>query len=135
MSTLRLGFAAAVSALLAGCAFMPPEPMSPELQTAYDTPLYCNGPEECKLIWERASYFVATESRWQVIALTDNLIETEGVPRGYYPLAYSIAREPMGKGRYRIMTQSWCGVGPNGCRPRADIGVARAKHYMRTGEK
>lgn len=137
VSLSRLGVFAAAT-LLTGCSMLTqprPADLSPELQTAFDTPLYCTGEKECKLMWERAIYFVSTSSRWPLISQTNNLIETEGVPKDYYGLAYSIVREPMGEGRYRIATQAWCGLPAAACRPHADEGVARAKLYMRTGQK
>ncbi|WMD22254.1 hypothetical protein RAS12_07700 [Achromobacter seleniivolatilans] len=109
--------------------------LSPELQSALDTPLYCTGESECKLMWERAIFYISTTSRWQLRVQTNNLIETEGVPANYYALAYSVAREPMGEGRYRLASQTWCGLKGFQCRPHADEGLARLKYYIRTGQK
>ncbi|MFF7399448.1 hypothetical protein ACFZAI_23550 [Achromobacter sp. NPDC008082] len=125
----------ATAALLSGCVVGPrPATLSPELQKALDTPLYCSEASECKLVWERGIYYVANNSRWRVMAETSNLIETEYPDKGYYGLAYRITREPMGNGRYRISTQAWCGLKDWQCKPHADEGVARAKYYMMTGQ-
>lgn len=43
-------------------------------------------------MWERDICHVANNSRWRVMAETSNLIETEYPDKGYYGLAYSIAR-------------------------------------------
>ncbi len=137
MSLLRLGVFAAAT-LLSGCAMLNQNrtaDLSPELRDAFETELYCTGDAQCKLMWERAVYYVATTSRWSLQAQTNNLIETEGVPNNYYALGYSITREPMGEGRYRIETRAWCGLKRSQCRPHADEGVARAKFYIRTGKK
>ena len=135
MKPARLALLTA-AALLSGCASLFPRAptLAPELQQALDTPLYCNNDSECQLMWERGVYFVANNSRWRIMAETRNLIETEYVPDGWYPLAYRITREPMGNGRYRIATTAWCGVEEVRCKPHPDYGIARAKFYMRTGQ-
>ncbi|MFJ1302778.1 hypothetical protein ACILG0_22685 [Pseudomonadota bacterium AL_CKDN230030165-1A_HGKHYDSX7] len=139
MSFTRFGFAAAASAaVLSGCAMLYPDPkesLSPELRTALDTPLICKGEAECKLMWERGIYYVANNSRWQMVAQTSNLIETDSVPRGSPHLSYSITREPLGGGSYRIATQAWCGGSERFCKPNAPEAIARAKLYMRTGQR
>lgn len=124
-----------LAVLLTGCAVNRSANLTPELQNALDTPLYCNNASECKLMWERGIYYVANNSKWRVVAETSNLIETERPYKNYYALAYSITREPMGEGRYRIATAAWCGLQDWVCRPHADEGIARAKYYMKTGQQ
>lgn len=125
-----------LAVLLTGCAFGPRTAnLTPELQNALDTPLICSTASECKLMWERGIYYVANNSKWRVVAETSNLIETEHPYTNYYALAYSITREPMGDGRYRISTRAWCGLKDWKCRPHADEGLARAKYYMKTGQQ
>lgn len=120
------------AALIAGCASAPK--LDAELQRELDLPLYCTNESECKSMWERATYFVNANAGFKIQLHNDTIIETYN-PSEYSPkLAFSISREPLGDGRYQIWTKAWCG-NMFGCQPHQAEGIARAKRYIRTGQK
>lgn len=120
------------AALIAGCAAAPK--MDTELLREYESPLYCGNDAECKVMWERATYFVTANAGFKIQIHNDTVIETYN-PTEYSPsLAFSISREPLGDGRYQIWTKAWC-ANMFGCQPHHAEGIARAKRYIRTGQK
>ena len=125
---------ATITILLGGCAGLSKPQMSADLQKEFDTPLYCEGEEQCGLIWERATYFVSTNAGFKIQIHNDTLIETYNPSENSPRLAFSISREPLGNGRYRIWTKAWC-ANIFGCNPNHYEAIARAKRYMRTGQK
>lgn len=107
-------------------------PMSDELYKHLSTPLSCAGENECKIMWDRAMYFVNTNSGYKVQIANDNMIETYN-PSQYSPkLAFRIIKQPLGDGAYKITVQTWC---DNflGCSPDSRTTTARAKRYIRSG--
>lgn len=128
-----------VSVLLAsslgGCATSPAGSKLPaDLQTELNTPLYCNDDAECKTMWERATYFVNTNAGFKLQIHNDTIIETYNPTDASPRLAFSITREPLGNGRYQITTKAWC-ANIFGCQPNQYEAIAKAKRYMRTGQK
>ena len=122
-----------VVGLFSACAASGPT-LSPGLQSEYDAPLYCEGEQQCKTYWERAAYFVSANAGFKVQTHTDMLIETYS-PTGYSVyLGFKITREPLGEGRYQIWTNAWCD-NLFGCKPDHREAIARAKRYIRTGQK
>jgi hypothetical protein len=122
-------------ATIGGCATNKvPVDLSPELKDEYEKPLHCFDADECKLMWDRATFFVNTNAGFKIQIHNDNLIQTYN-PSQYSPaLAFSISKEPLGDGSYRIWTKSWCD-NAFGCKPNQIEAIARAKRYMRTGVK
>lgn len=116
-----------------GCAGIKPN-LSPELQNEFDTPLYCQDEAECKTIWERATYFVNANAGFKLQIHNDTIIETYNPSANSPRLAFSITREPLGNGKYQIWTKAWC-ANMFGCQPNQYEAMARAKLYMRTGQK
>ena len=114
-----------------GCAAQLPK-LSPSLQEAYDSPLLCESEDECKLMWERATFFVSKNAGFKMQIHNDNLIETYNPTDGSTALAFSISKEPLGGGRYRIWTKAWC-ANMFGCTPNQHEATARAKRYIRDG--
>lgn len=120
--------------LLYGCATHQQKPLSPELQGELDAPLYCTGEQECKALWERAAFFVNTNAGYKIQILSDTTIQTYN-PAKYSPkLAFTITKEPLEEGKYRIWTTVWC-ANAFGCNPDRAVTAALAKRYMRTGKK
>ena len=61
MSLSRIGIFAAAT-LLTGCTMLNGNrtaDLSPELRDAFETELYCTGESQCKLMWERAVYYLS----------------------------------------------------------------------------
>lgn len=121
-----------LTTVVAGCATAPK--LTADLQRELDTPLYCENDAECKVMWERATFFVNSNAGFKIQIHNDSIIETYN-PSEYSPsLAFSISREPLGGGRYQIWTKAWC-ANMFGCQPNQAEAIARAKQYMRTGQK
>jgi len=129
---LLLVLAASV-AFSSGCATNQPK-LSAELQQELDSPLYCNSEEECNLMWERATFFVTNNSGFKLQIHNDTVIQTYNPTNHSVRLAFNISREPLGNGKYQIWTKAWC-ANMFGCQPNQYEAVAKAKHYMRTGQK
>lgn len=119
--------------IFSGCT-TPATTLSRELRDELNTPLYCEGEDECKVMWERASFFVNTNAGFKIQIHNDTLIETYNPTDYSTRLAYSISKEPLGDGRYQIWTIAWC-ASMSGCTPHYNEGIARAKQYIRTGKK
>ena len=115
-----------------GCATNQPR-LSPELQYELDTPLYCEGEEECKVMWERATFFVNENAGFKIQVHNDTIIQTYNPSKYSTSLAFSIYKEPLGNGRYQIWTKAWCSWFV--CKPNPIEAITRAKRYIRTGVK
>lgn len=121
--------------LLAGCATSPAgSKLPPDLQSELNEPLYCNSEAECKTIWERATYFVSANAGFKLQIQNDTVIETYNPTDASPRLAFSITKEPLDGGRYQIRTKAWC-ANIFGCQPNQYEAIAKAKRYMRTGQK
>lgn len=118
--------------MMSGCATQQEPELPAELQPYWNTALYCEGDAECKKMWERATYFVNANAGFKLQILNDNVIETYNPPHGNTNMAFSISKEPMGDGKYRIWTKVWCG-NMFGCSQPINETIARAKRYMKTG--
>ncbi|MBK6617477.1 MAG: hypothetical protein WAT53_08195 [Nitrosomonas sp.] len=123
----------AFTAVLSGCASNQLK-LSVELQQEIDTPLYCNSEDECKVMWERATFFVNDNAGFKLQIHNDTIIQTYNPTEYSVNLAFSISREPLGNGKYQIWTKAWC-ANMFGCQPNQDEAIAKAKRYMRTGQK
>ena len=124
-----IGTIAAMSFLLAGCA-TPGESMSAADTAELNAPLYCNNETECKNVWERATYYVSTNSGYKIQNINDNLIETyNSVDTS---LAWKIVKKPLGNGKYQVLTQAWCN-NVFGCYPDPLVAMLDAKRYMKEG--
>lgn len=128
---MKLGILLVCITILFGCVGVKPQ-LSEELQTALDSPLFCENEFECKIMWERAVYFVNRNAGFKIQLLKDSIIETYNPPSTSTRLAFSITKEPLGNGRYQIWTKAWCS-NIFGCIPNNYEAMARAKRYIRTG--
>lgn len=133
INKLRLLIASIAAVGVSGCATNPTN-LPPELQSEIDTPLYCQGENECKTMWERATFFVNANAGFKLQVHNDTIIQTYNPSDNSPRLAFSISKEPLGDGKYQIWTKAWC-ANMFGCHPNQYEAVARAKRYMRTGVK
>jgi hypothetical protein len=124
---------AITAALLCGCVANQPK-LSSGLKNEYDTPIYCEGEEQCKLMWERAAYYVIRNAAYKLQIQSDTIIQTYNPMEHSVKLAYVITKEPLGVGKYQIWTNAWCD-NMFGCRPSREVAIALAKRYIRTGKK
>lgn len=132
MSQFRVLLMIIAASFVSGCVQMPR--MSPELSRNLNEELYCDGEIQCKEMWERAIYFVSTNAGYKISVQNDLLIETFGPNEPSPELHFKVVKEPKGEGRYRIWTYASC-ANIFGCRPSWQVGVARAKLYIRTGDR
>jgi len=122
-----------LAVLIGGCATNKPK-LSAALQNELDTPLYCEGEDQCKIMWERATYFVNANAGFKLQVHNDTIIQTYNPSEYSVRLAFSISKEPLGNGKYRIWTKARC-ANMYGCQPNQYETAARAKRYIRTGNK
>ena len=74
----------AFTSVLTGCATNQPK-LSADLQRELDTPLYCSSESECKILWERATFFVNANAGFKLQIHNDTVIQT------YNPTNHSVS--------------------------------------------
>jgi len=114
--------------VLVGCASSNKN-LSPGMEAAFHKPLVCAGDSQCKLYWDRANFYVNSNSRYKIQTANDNLIQTFSPTGGSTNLGYNISREPLGSGKYRIWIKTWCD-NMFGCYPDQREEVAKFKMYV-----
>lgn len=119
--------------LMSGCASQSPR-LDVGLQKELEQPLLCEGEVQCKEMWERAAFFVSSNSAYKIQIYNDNLIQTYSSTNSSTGLSYKITREPLGSGRYRIWVGAWC-ANIFGCHPNHLEASAKAKLYIRSGAR
>ncbi len=129
-TTLLIGV---IIAITSGCTANKPK-LTKDLQTEFDTPLYCDNDQLCKTMWDRATYFVNNNAGFKIQIHNDTIIETYNPSNASPKLAFSINKEPLGNNKYRIWVKAWC-ANIFRCQPNQHEAIARAKRYMRTGAK
>ncbi|MFL1908378.1 hypothetical protein [Plesiomonas shigelloides] len=129
---MKIFFIVFSALIITACAQNPP--VSPEVKAAAEKPLICNGKEQCDFYWERALFYVSSNSKFKVQTATDNLIQTFS-PTGQTPLVgYQVVREPLSKDEYRIWVKVWCD-NMFGCVPDSTVEVANIKKYIAGGTR
>lgn len=84
--------------------------------------------QDCAEQWQRAQVWVVKHSHWKIQTATDVLIQTYN-PTGSMPTyGFSIMKEPLGNGRYRITMSLSCG-NIFGCSPPTANQVKKAFYY------
>lgn len=117
--------------LLTGCATQNAgKNMSADDQLELNAPLYCEGEKQCKDAWERAMYYVTTNSGYKIQTANDMLIQTYNPTPTDTKLAWQITKKPLGNSKYQIMTSAWCN-NVFGCYPDAYEAILAAKRYIK----
>ena len=117
--------------LLTGCATQNVgKNMSPDDRLELNAPLYCEGEMQCKDVWERAMYYVTSNSGYKIQNANDMLIQTYNPTQIDTKLAWQITKKPLGNGKYQILTSAWCN-NVSGCYPDAYEATLAAKRYMK----
>lgn len=103
-------------AILSGCAAQ--SSLTPAMEADLTKPLYCNNPDECKVMWKRALQFVSRNAGYPIKSANAVLIETEGFRQRYLKgwrefndekaVSMRVTKVPRGNGRYQILTAAWC---------------------------
>ena len=114
--------------LTTGCA----STVSPYISKQLAKPLACKGEAQCKVMWDRAVYFVNTNAAFKIQTVNDNMIETYNPSRYSPKLAFRIIKQPLGDGAYRIRVKAWCD-NLFGCSPNELNATVKAKNYIRSG--
>ncbi len=103
MKAMAVFFAATVG--LSGCATYPSS------ATAY---VDCSG-EKCEELWARAQAWLATNSRYRIQVVNENIIQTYGPSQGEVnSVAYSLTKTKNQDGSSRIHIYGLCNNGPYG---------------------
>lgn len=121
---------ALIFAALAGCATT--KEASPEVKAAAEKPLICEGSEQCDLYWQRAMFYINSNSRYKIQTSNENLIQTYNPTGGDAYVGYNISREPLGNGRFRIWVKVFCD-NMFGCVPEVYSEIAKVKRYVASG--
>lgn len=120
--------AAAVAALISGCAYRPP--LSQETLDAASAPVYCSEPVECERVWDALQTFVARSSRLHLQTVTKVVIATAGPLNNNPAMAYRITREAAGPGRSEIRVAAACGTSvPALCEMSPILAIAHVKRH------
>lgn len=131
---LKIGLAlVAFSALSVGCGTTQSS-LPPNQQQELSAPLHCEESSECKLMWERATFFVTKYSRFKMQIHNESVIQTYNPTGGSTNLGFNITREPLGNGKYRIWVNAACD-NMFGCAPDRFETIIKAKRYIRTGQE
>ena len=104
----------------------------PTLSKELDKPLICESEQQCRTMWERAGYFVNANAGFRVKVHNDTSIQTYNPIKNSTNIAFSIAKEPLGNGQYRIWTAAAC-ANTDSCESKRYEMIARAKYYIRFG--
>jgi len=109
-------FALLTVLFFSGCA--PQSNLSPAMQADLAIPIYCEGSDECKVMWKRALQFVSLNAGYPIKSANAVLIETEGFRQPYLKgwrefndekaVSMRVTKVPRGNGRYQILTAAWC---------------------------
>lgn len=125
-------FLVAAAITLAGCATQPPP--TAEERAAAEKPLICQGPEQCATYWQRATFYISTNSRFKIQTANENLIQTFTPTGGTTSPGYMVTREPLGGGAFRLWVKVACD-NMFGCHPPMYQEVGRLKRYIETGSR
>ena len=106
--------------------------ITPEISKKLSDPLICEGEKQCKVMWDRAMYFINTNAAFKIQTVNDNMILTYNPKRYSTELAFRVIKQPLGDDKYKIITSAWCD-NMFGCQPDHWSAIARAKQYIRTG--
>jgi len=123
--------AAALAATLAiiGCAA--PQPELTDQDRAELRPVVCQGEAQCKAMWERAQLWIASNARMKLQLVTDVILQTYNDPEPYSrTLTYTVTREPIGSGAYRITANASC-RNTHLCSAPTDLARARLHQFVR----
>lgn len=120
---------------LAGCGLpaKAPSSMTSAEVAEYNTPIDCDGAEECGLLWRRAQAWVVQNSGFKIQIATDAIVETYNPPTYSTRWAFRITRTPITKTRERIQVEPNCGEVPL-CSRRKDSMVAAFNAYLRSAK-
>lgn len=87
----------------------------------------------CPDQWARAQLWLAKNAHMKIQTATDTIIQTYNVTDGNPVYTYTIMKEPLGDGRYKISIKLICG-NLFGCIYEANDLRHAIYHYLNTGE-
>lgn len=107
-----------------------PSTVAPEVVQAANTPMVCQDKAQCDLYWQRAQYWLSTNSHFKIQSATDAVITTFGPQRYGGELAYSVRKEVSPTGGATIHIVAMCDSPKFGCFEHPLSAIARAKTYI-----
>lgn len=131
-------FALLTVLFFSGCASQ--NSLSPAMQADLAIPIYCEGPDECKVMWKRALRFVSLNAGYKIQKADAVTIETKRARGGVQStrLSMRVTKSPLGAGRYQLNVGVWCVRGISiyrDCKPDAKETLWRAKLFIREGRE
>lgn len=130
---LRKTATAMASAALCACATFPHDaPVDAETEAIASEPLMCSSEEQCKLFWQRAQFWLATNSAYKMQVISDTILETYNGPRGSVNFSYRVFMERNQGGSARIWIHAFC-ANDFGCAEPTKAVFAKFKTYVRAG--
>jgi len=104
---------ALAAAAMAGCAVNKPPPASEAQIREYNTPLVCEGKDQCDLYWRKAQAWVLMNAGYKLQMATDMVIETFSAKQ-YYSTGWAmrVTRIPATKTQDRLVLEPSCGQAP-----------------------
>ncbi|HGK8567250.1 TPA: hypothetical protein ACJ753_004058 [Yersinia enterocolitica] len=119
----------AIAASLSGCA----SPLGdPSLKAEAEAPLICSGEKECGLFWQRAQFWVASNSAWKIETANDTLISTHNPMPNSPATAYQVTKLPNTDGTARIFIKPFCD-NMFGCQPKPYEATVAFKRFVKNG--
>ena len=115
-----------------GCASTSPQTRALLAEAALSTEVVCES-DQCKECWERAQLWLANHSQLKVQIATDVMLQTYNPAGSGVVYAFSVTKEPLGAGRYKIVMDLACG-NMFGCSPKPEDVTRAFYHYVRTGK-
>ncbi|SIT50678.1 conserved exported hypothetical protein [Paraburkholderia piptadeniae] len=125
---MRKSLMAVLCALAAGCSTQ--GQVNPDVMQIATAPLTCTSKAQCDTWWQRAHSWVTTNSRYEVAAATDSLIQTTGPEGGKRALAFEITKTPNNDGTSTIGFAAHCDSSL-GCKPNPWEAGADFKQFVR----
>jgi hypothetical protein len=120
--------------------------LSPAMQAEVVKPLYCQGAEECKVMWKRTLRFVSLNAGYEIKTANASLIKTEQFQAPFLPgyrhlndktaLSMSVKKIPRDNGKYELGIWVWChNWKQQVCEPDGWETLWRAKLFIKEGRE
>lgn len=68
----------------------------------------CNTKEDCDAKWEAAQLWIVHNAGYKIQTATSAVIETYNPAEYDTAIAARVTKEPMGKGKYKLVLKTWC---------------------------
>lgn len=119
------------AAFVAGCAVSPEQQAkNMRMQSEANNVPVCQSDADCKLMWDRATYYVSSNAQMAIRTSSENIIET--YVSDNLRLHSKVNKVPLSQGKYRIESVWGCG-NIFGCSTNPVYVKASFNNYVRNG--